>query len=312
MKLPFSGLKRSSPVRFGLLFGGLLALAAFLALNGPAAAQTPPPTTQAAPAPTQLPANPTAPPPTATGSTTGDYLSESLRLLFPAAPASLEWANLEAPIFPSDTPTFDLVSLGILKAATPPTKTLTLDLGGGVRGRLFAQPPWLSPLPDRFINGSGNGRLQVNLNVRQDAGQAAGLLPGQTNWGHLLLSLNGTLFDYAVPLIVEPPPAIKREDGPRVFALQHEIAERLDSQGDLAAFIGSPAYPNAGQVALGLAVDYLGENEYNQRLGRADFSGRVAEMLAQKDYNRDGWVGFRPEDILLGAPGWALGYQTGK
>jgi hypothetical protein len=35
-------------------------------------------------------------------------------------------------------------------------------------------------------------------------------------------------------------------------------------------------------------------------------------MLAQKDYNRDGWVGFRPEDILLGAPGWALGYQTGK
>lgn len=309
------GLKPASPgnplrarlTAWAALPVGLLLGLAFL-LSCPAAAQT-------TPLPT-VPATPSPPTPgtqaAAADGATGDYLSEPLRLLFPAAPASLEWANLEAPIFPSNTPTFDLLSLGILKSAAPPNKTLTLNLGGGVRGRLFAQPPWLNPLPDRFINGSGNGQLQVKLNVRQDAGQGAGLLPAQTNWGHVLLSLNGTLFDYAVPLIVEPPPAIKREDGDRVFALQRAIADRLDSQGDLDAFIGSPAYPNASQVALGLAIDYLGENEYNQRLGRADFTNRVAEMLGQKDYNGDGWIGFRPEDILLGAPGWALGRQAGK
>jgi hypothetical protein len=283
--------------RAGLLLGLVFGLAAVLYIARPAAAQTAPPTN----APTSQTTQPAA------DGTTSDYLGESLRLLFPSAPASLEWANLEAPIFPSNTPTFDLVSLGILKSGSPLTKTLTLELGGGLRGRLFAQPPWLNPVPDRFINGSGSGRLEVKLNVRQDAGQGAGLLPAQTNWGHLLLSLNGTLFDYAVPLIVEAPEAIKREDGEKVFGLQREIADRLDSQGDLDAFIGSPTYPNASQLALGLAVDYLGENEYNQRLGRADFINRVAELLGQKDYNGDGWMGFRTEDVLLGAPGWALG-----
>ncbi len=245
---------------------------------------------------------------------TSDYLSESLRLLFPAAPASLDWNGLDAPIFTSDTPTFDMVSLGILKFGDSPplTKTYTLNLGGGVRGRLFAAPPWLNPLPDRFVNANGNGQLTVKLNVRQDAGQGAGLLPAQTNWGHLLLSLNGVMFDYAVPLIAEGPSAIKSEDGDKVFALQKEIGDRMDSQGDLDAFIGSPAYPNASQIALGLAVDYLGEPEYNQRLARKDFTGRVAEMLGQKDYNNDGWIGFRPEDILLGAPGWALGQPAPK
>lgn len=306
MTLKLTGSNR--PARAKLLaWAGLwlslgLGVAALLALPGETSAQT-------TPAPTAAPVQSGQ----ADGATS-DYLSESLRLLFPAAPASLDWANLEAPIFPSNTPTFDLLSLGILKSGspTPLTKTLTLDLGGGVRGRIFAQPPWLNPVPDRFINGSGTGRLEIILNVRQDSGQGAGLLPAQTNWGHLLLSLNGTLFDYAVPLIVEAPLAIQREDGDKVFALQREIADRLDGQGDLGAFIGSPAYPNASQLALGLAVDYLGESEYNQRLARTDFTNRVAEMLGQKDYNRDGWVGFRPEDILLGAPGWALGQPTTK
>lgn len=292
---------------FRLLVG--LMVVTWLLWPGLSTAQTTP-TPEATSGPTTEPATQ----PGQSNGATSDYLSESLRLLFPSAPASLDWNNLEAPIFSSDTPTFDLVSLGILKSssATPLSKSFTLDLGGGVRGRIFAQPPWLQPVPDRFINGSGNGRLEIKLNLRQDPGQGAGLLPAQTNWGHLLLSLNGTLFDYAVPLIAEAPAAIKREDGDKVFALQKEIADRLDGLGDLDAFIGSPAYPNASQTALGLAVDYLGESEYNQRLARADFTDRVAEMLGQKDYNGDGWIGFKPEDILLGAPGWALGHQAPK
>ena len=333
MTLDFT--KPNRPTRFRLRawtgFGvALLLLLATFSIPLPGLAQSNPTATPvAAPEPTPVPTGPGAPadtPPAATPSgapgqpgqpadgATSDYLSESLRLLFPAAPASLDWNGLDAPIFTSDTPTFDLVSLGILKFGDPAplTKTFTLNLGGGMRGRLFAAPPWLNPVPDRFVNASGNGQLTVNLNMRQDAGQGAGLLPSQTNWGHLLLSLNGTLFDYAVPLIAEGPPAIKSEGGDKVFALQKEIADRMDSQGDLDAFIGSPAYPNASQIALGLAVDYLGEPEYNQRLARNDFTGRVAEMLGQKDYNNDGWIGFRPEDILLGAPGWALGQPATK
>jgi hypothetical protein len=305
-----SAAKIRRKVRAWAGFGAaLLALVAILGLPGATQAQndptaTPPPTVSTTP-PVSPPAQTAQP---ADGATS-DYLSESLRLLFPAAPASLDWNGLQEPIFTSDTPGFDMVSLGILKFgdSTPLTKTFTLNLGGGVRGRLFATPPWLSPVPDRFVNPGGNGQLNVSLNLRQDPGQGAGLLPAQTNWGHMLLSLNGVMFDYAVPLIAEGPPAIKTEDGDRVFALQKEIADRLDSQGDLDAFIGSPRYPNAAQVALGLAVDYLGEPEYNRRLARTDFTGRVAEMLSQKDYNHDGWIGFRPEDILLGAPGWALG-----
>lgn len=293
------------------LGAALLALVAILGLPGATQAQSDPAGTPTPPV--TVSATPQAAPPSQAGQAadgaTSDYLSESLRLLFPAAPASLDWNGLAAPIFTSDTPGFDMVSLGILNFgnSAPLTKTFTLNLGGGMRGRLFAAPPWLNPVPDRFVNTGGNGQLTVNLNLRQDPGQGAGLLPAQTNWGHMLLSLNGVMFDYAVPLIAEGPPTITTGEGDKVFALQKEIADRMDSQGDLDAFIGSPRYPNASQTALGLAVDYLGEPEYNQRLARADFVGRVAEMLGQKDYNKDGWIGFRPEDILLGAPGWALG-----
>lgn len=326
--------KRPAPARLHPWVGlGLVLVLLAGTLGWPLStqAQADPTTTPAAPTDQATPATPNAPGPTpgqlaptatpaATQSTqpadgaTGDYLSESLRLLFPAAPASLDWNGLAAPIFTSDTPAFDFVSLGLLKFgdSAPLSKTFTLNLGGGVRGRLFANPPWLNPVPDRFVNGGGNGQLTVNLNLRQDPGQGAGLLPAQTNWGHLLLSLNGTMFDYAVPLVAEGPPAVKSEDGEQVFTLQKEIADRLDGQGDLDAFIGSPRYPNAGQIALGLAVDYLAEPAYNTRLARSDFVDRVAEMLGQKDYNNDGWIGFRPEDILLGAPGWALGQPAAK
>ncbi|HEX2911445.1 MAG TPA: hypothetical protein VH186_11590 [Chloroflexia bacterium] len=282
----------------------LLALLVIMVSNGSSVQA------QSTPQPTGTPPNQSSP---ASDGSTSDYLDNSLRLLFPAAPASLDMAGVEQPVFPSGTPSFDLFSLGTLSSlggATPVTKTLSLELGGGVRGRIFANPPWLYPLPDRFINPAGNGRLLVTIGVRQDAGQGAGLLPGQTNWGSLKLALNGYLFEYSVPLVVGPPSSIGRDSGEAVFALQREIAARMDGQGDLDAFIGSPAYPNAGQVALGLAVDYLGEKEYNQRLKRADFVERVAETLARKDYNGDGWIGFRPEDILSGAPGWALGQKV--
>ena len=57
-------------------------------------------------------------------------------------------------------------------------------------------------------------------------------------------------------------------------------------------------------------MDYLGEKNYSGRLSEADFAGRVAETLAEKDYNGDNWIGFRQEDILIGAPGWALGRKV--
>ena len=254
---------------------------------------------------------------TTTTGGTSDYLSEPLRLLYPSAPASLELKDVETPIFSSDTPGFDFMSLGTLTdpaalvTATPTlTKTLTLELGGGFRGRVFASPPWLDPLPDRFINPNSPGKLQIAVTVREDAGQGAGLLPGQTNWGHLLLSLNGALFDYSVPLIVGSPARVTRNSGDQVFGLYRQIVGQLDRQSDLDALIGTPTGPNGGQLALGLTVDYLGENEYNQRLDETGFVNRVSETLAQKDYNGDGWVGFKPEDIVKGAPGWALGHPV--
>lgn len=263
----------------------------------------------------QLHAQTATPSPTAapiqgnrTDGATSDYITDSLRLLFPSAPASLIISDVELPILPTDAPTFDLLPMGTLVEANPTlTKTLNLELGGGIRGRVFANPPWLYPLPDRFINPQGTGRLQILVSVRQDAAQGAGLLPGQTNWGKLLLSLNGSLLEYAVPLVVAPPPKITRDSGTLIFSLHKEILSRLDAQGDIEAFIGTPAIPNGSQFVLGLIVDYLGEDQYNQRLAQADFVNRVTETLAQKDYNNDGWVGFKPEDILVGAPGWALG-----
>ncbi len=279
-----------------------LSLLLLLSLNSVSAQTTPTPNPQ--------PPTPSAPP--ADGSTS-DYLSDSLRLLFPAVPASLELGDTEQPIFPSDAPGSDLLALGVLPDlaanSTSITRTITLDLGGGIRGRVFADPAWLYPIPSRFINPKDRGKLQIVVTVRQDAGQGAGLLPAQTNWGRLRLSLNGALFDYAAPLVVGSP-KVGRNEGDRVFDLHRQVATRLDAQGDLDSFIGTPTYPNASQLALGLAVDYLGENQYNQRLNEADFVGRVAETLSQKDYNNDGWVGFKPEDILLGAPGWALGKKV--
>ncbi len=254
---------------------------------------------------------PPTPAPQPDGSTS-DYLPEALRLIFPSVPASLDLTDTESPIFPADLPGFDLLNLGIipdLTTSNPLTKTITLELGGGIRGRIFADPAWLYPLPSRFLNPQDRGKIQVQVSVRQDAGQGAGLLPAQTNWGQMRLSLNGALFDYAAPIIVGSA-KIERKDSDRVFALHRQIASRLDSQGDLEAFIGSLAYPNASQLALGLVVDYLGENQYNQRLSETDFAGRVAETLAQKDYNGDGWLGFKPEDIVLGAPGWILGRKA--
>ena len=252
---------------------------------------------------------------TSSDASTSDYLSTSMRLLFPSAPASLDLGDVQAPFFNGDTPGYDLLSLGVLpdpEALTSSvlTKTISLQLGGGFRGRVFAAPPWLSPLPDRFINPNQAGQLQIAITARQDAGQGAGLLPAQTNWGHLLLSLNGVLFDYAVPLIVGNPASVGRDKGDTVFGLYGQVKAQLDRESDLDAFIGTPTYPNSGQLALGLIVDYLGVDEYNHRLSEADFINRVAETLAQKDYNADGWIGFKPEDIVLGAPGWALGQQV--
>ncbi len=280
---------------------GLILLLCSLIIAGPAAAQSP-----LAGEIDQAPLPGSA--------STGDYLSEPLRLLFPAAPASLELKDVKAPIFASDTPGYDFFSLGILpdpsRISSPLTKTITLDLGGGFRGRIFARPPWLSPLPDRFINPTSAGKLQVAVTVRQDAGQGAGLLPGQTNWGHLLLSLNGVLFDYTVPLTVGNPVRVGRDNGDQVFELYRQITAQLDKLGDLETLIGTTIYPDGGQLALGLIVDYLGENQYNQRLPATEFVNRVCETLAQKDYNNDGWLGFKPEDIVLGAPGWALGQKV--
>lgn len=240
-----------------------------------------------------------------------------MRLLFPSVAAPLELGDVQPPSFPNVTSALDLISLGTLAdvrdqsaALQPLTKTLTLQLRGGVRGRIFASPPWLQPLPDRFINPKDNGELKVTVQVRQDASQGAGLLPGQTNWGLLRVSLNGAIFDYAAQVLVGPPPAVKADATERVFGLYRQVVSRLDSQGDLGAAISTPEQPNASQLVLGLVVDYLGENGYNGRLAEVDFVGRVAETLSGKDYNADSWIGFRQEDILVGAPGWALGRKV--
>jgi hypothetical protein len=270
---------------------GLLLL--LIIFSGTATAQTPAPTAPSAPL---------------QDGSTSDYLPDGLRLLFPSAPASLTITDVQSPLFPSDAPGSDIIPMGVLSDTNQTlTRTLSLELTGGIRGRIFARPAWLNPVPNSFINPEGAGKLAVTVQVRQDAGQGAGILPGQTNWGRLLLSLNGVIFDYGVPVIVPPPARIGRDDAERVFGLHREIATRLDAQGDLEAFIGSPDFPNGGQFALGLVVDYLGENEYNGRLSRTDFVNRVTETLARKDYNGDGWVGFKTEDIVLGAPGWLLG-----
>jgi hypothetical protein len=274
-------------------------------------------TLSSASAQTQTPEpRPTEPAAVSTG-TTSDYLSRPLRLLFPSVAAPLELADIETPLFPNGTIGFDLVPLGAMADARdqslvlqPITKTLTLQLSGGIRGRIFASPPWLQPIPDRFVNPKESGELKVAIRVRQDASQGAGLLPGQTNWGSLRVSLNGAIFDYATPLLVGPPPLVKTGDPRRVFNLYSQVVKRLDSQGDLGAAIVTAEQPNAGQFILGLVVDYLGEDGYNGRLSEADFVGRLAETLAGKDYNGDGWIGFRQEDILVGAPGWILGKKV--
>ncbi len=281
--------------RFSKLLGWVVLFLLFLPQ---ATAQTPPP----------LPPN---------NGTTSDYLPEGIQLLFPSAAASLDLSEIQNPFFPTSTNGFDMLSLGAATDARatgpilkPLTKNLTLQLKGGVRGRIFASPPWLQPLPDRFINPKDSGELKVAIQARQDAAQGAGLLPAQTNWGRLRLALNGAIFDYAVQVIVGPPPAPEANDAIKVFGLYRQIVAKLDSQGDLKAAITTPEQPNAAQFILGLVVDYLGENRYNNRLTETDFAGRVAETLAGKDYNADNWIGFRQEDILLGAPGWLLGKQV--
>jgi|GEM_PF-2055051 len=254
------------------------------------------------------------PPVPATDPTTADYLPQSLQLLFPSLPASYAPVGL-APSFDSAANGFDMISLGTLPnpesaATTPLTKTLTLKLTGGIEGRIFSRPAWLFPEPDRFVNIKKAGELKVAITLRRDAGQGAGILPGQTNWGRMRVVLNGAIFDYSAQVVVGAPAAVDRNSGDKVFALYRQVVAKLDKQGDIAAAISTPDYPNAGQFVLGLVLDYLGENGYNHKMSEADFVGRVAETLAEKDYNNDGWLGFKSEDILIGAPGWTLGKKT--
>jgi hypothetical protein len=256
---------------------------------------------------------PEPPAPTRSDPNTLDYLAPPMRLLFPSLPANVDISDVQKPIFSSTVIGFDVVALGSLpnpegtEILQPVTKTLTLKLRGGIRGRIFAEPAWLAPQPDRFLNPQESGELKINLNIRRDASRGAGLLPAQTNWGKLRLVLNGTVFDYAVPLVVGTPPKLPPGSSERVFILHRRIVTLLDGKGDLGASISTPTYPNASGFALGLIVDYLGEESYNKRLPENDFINRVAETLAEKDYNNDGWIGFKSEDILLGAPGWILG-----
>ncbi|NWJ45376.1 MAG: hypothetical protein HXX08_05800 [Chloroflexi bacterium] len=249
---------------------------------------------------------------TQTDPATSDYLPQPLQLLFPSLPASFSTEEVLPPNFDGSAPAFDLISMGTIPSpdaatGTPLTKTLTLQLNGGIKGRIFSNPPWLSPIPDRFVNLSGNGELKVAISVKRDAAQGAGILPGQTNWGRMRLVLNGAIFDYSVQLLVGTPAPVVSSSSERIFGLYRQIVAKLDAQGDMAAIVATPTFPNAGQTALGLIVDYLGENGYNRRMIEADFIGRVAETLSEKDYNGDGWVGFKPEDIVIGAPGWVLG-----
>jgi hypothetical protein len=244
---------------------------------------------------------------------TADYLPQAMRLLFPSLPASLDLSDTTPLQLSSSAIGFDVVALGSLinpessEIVQPVTKTVMLKLRGGIRGRVFAEPAWLAPQPDRFINPQETGELNIKLDIRRDASRGAGLLPAQINWGKLRVVLNGAVFDYATPLMVGTPLKLPDGSSDRIFSLHRRIIALLDAKGDLGASISTPAFPNAGGFALGLIVDYLGEESYNKRLPEEDFSGRVAETLAEKDYNNDGWIGFKQADILLGAPGWVLG-----
>ncbi len=264
-------------------------------------------------------AAPLSTPPAQTSPETADYMSLSLRLLFPSLPANLELSDITDPAFTNFTSGTDYLPLGTLSnpdttqdGVQPITKTLSFNFKGGVRGRVFSSPAWLSVIPNYFANRNGKGQLDSIVSVRQDAAKGAGLLPAQRNWGQLRIVLNGFVLDYATTVLVGPPKNFVGDKGAKVFALYHQILGQLDQRGDLGAAIGTLAHPNGSQFALGLVTDYLGENEYNQRLSEADFANRVAEVLSDKDYGGDGWVGFTKDDVLIGAPGWALGHaKTG-
>lgn len=239
-----------------------------------------------------------------------------MRLLFPSLPASLELGDVTEPYFPGAL-SADYLSLGTLSdpdsfssGVQPVTKTVSFNFSGGVRGRVFSNPAWLEVTPSYFANRSGRGQLTSVVNVKQDAAEGAGLLPAQRNWGRMQIALNGYVFDYAATVLVGAPKNVTSSDGPKVFQLYQQIVSDLDKHGDLSAAIGTVAHANGSQFALGLVVDYLGQNEYDHRMSETDFADRVAETLAEKDYDKNGWVGFSSQDILQGAPGWVLGKAT--
>jgi len=260
-------------------------------------------------------AAPVPAPPAQTSPETADYMSLSLRLLFPSLPANLELSDITDPAFTNFTSGTDYLPLGTLSdpdtmlgSVQPITKTLSFNFKGGVRGRVFSNPAWLSVIPNYFANRNGKGQLDSIVSVRQDAAKGAGLLPAQRNWGQLRIVLNGFVLDYATTVLVGPPKNFMVDKGAKVFDLYHQILSQLDQRGDLGAAIGTQSHSNGSQFALGLVTDYLGENEYSQRMSEADFANRVAEVLSDKDYGGDGWVGFTKADVLIGAPGWVLGH----
>lgn len=248
---------------------------------------------------------------------TADYLGSSLRLLFPSLPANIELQDVTEPDFPSNTLSTDYFPLGVLSnlysaadGVQPITKTLQFNFKGGVRGRIFSYPAWLAATPNYFANRNGQGQLDSVVGVRQDAATGAGLLPAQQNWGQMQIELNGFVFDYSATVLVGSPKNVTKDSGDNVFKLYNQILGLLDQHGDISSAIGTVAHPNGSQFALGLVVDYLGESEYDHRMSEADFESRVAETLAEKDYNNDAWIGFTKQDILVGAPGWVLGRAT--
>ena len=260
-------------------------------------------------------AAPVVAPPAQTSPETADYLSLSLRLLFPSLPANLELSDITDPAFTNFTSGTDYLPLGTLSdpdntqaGVQPITKTLSFNFKGGVRGRVFSNPAWLSVIPNYFANRNGKGQLDSIVSVREDAAKGAGLLPAQRNWGQLRIVLNGFVLDYATTVLVGPPTSLGADKGAKVFELYHQMLGQLDQHGDLGVAISSQAHPNGSQFALGLVTDYLGENEYNQRMSETAFVNRVVEVLSDKDYNGDGWVGFTKDDVLIGAPGWILGH----
>jgi hypothetical protein len=246
---------------------------------------------------------------------TSDYLSLPFRLLFPSLPANIELLDVTDPAFPNVFQGSDYLSLGTLSdpdtnnGIQPITKTISFNFKGGVRGRVFSSPAWLSVVPNYFANRNGKGTLDSVVSVREDAAKGAGLLPAQRNWGEMQVELNGFVFDYASSVLVGSPKNFKASQNDKVFELYHQVVNLLDRQGALVAAVGTVDYPNGSQFALGLIVDYLGEGEYSRRLAESDFTLRVAETLAGKDYNNDGWIGFTQADLLLGAPGWVLGHS---